>query len=69
MEQEKIDAYRQEVVAALVQKTADNPKLVLTQEDAQALAAYLSDEELVDGMEWNTPEDVADVLLETNPDK
>lgn len=65
MEKEKIDAYREEIVEALLQKANQDQPDAMTEDQAKALSQYLSDDELADGIDWNTPEDVADTLLES----
>jgi hypothetical protein len=65
MDKNEIDAYRQAIVALVVSKSAHDEDPGLTQEEAEALVANLSDSELADGMPWNTPEEVADLLLES----
>lgn len=65
MEKNEIDAYRKAIEAALIQKTGAEGDTPMTEEEARELAANLSDSELADGMPWNTPEEVADLLLDS----
>ena len=62
---EDIDNYRQAILQALRDvKTADG-NARLTEEQALHLSQEFSDEELSDGMPFNTPEEVAELLLES----
>ena len=62
---EDIDNYRQAILQALWDvKTADG-NARLTEEQALRLSQEFSDEELSDGMPFNTPEEVAELLLES----
>lgn len=62
---EDIDNYRQAILQALRDvKTADG-NARLTEEQALRLSQEFSDEELSDGMPFNTPEEVAELLLES----
>lgn len=59
-----IEEYRQEILSALlnVKNTKGEPRF--DEASAKELLRQLSDEELEEGMLFNTPEDVAEVLSE-----
>lgn len=62
---EHIDNYRQAILQALLDaKTADGSAR-LTAAQALRLSQEFTDEELRDGMPFNTPEEVAELLLES----
>ncbi len=62
---DEIELYRQQILQALTDaKNADGtPRL--TEQGAKKLAQELTNDELADGMMFNTPEEVADLLLES----
>ncbi|MDD2601646.1 MAG: hypothetical protein WCS15_02755 [Prevotella sp.] len=62
---ESIDDYRAQILTALrAACDADgNPKL--TEKQALELSNELKDNELMDGMPYNTPEEVAELLLDS----
>ncbi len=62
---EETATYRAQILQALCDmKDADgNPRL--TEVQARKLSDELSDEELTDGMLFNTPEEVAQLLMES----
>ena len=62
---ENVNLYRQKILEALLDAKTDSGEPKLTEDHAQALAQELSDEELIDGMDFNTPEEVAELLLES----
>lgn len=62
---EEIDEYRARVVAALAEAKDADGNLRLSPEQATALAKLLDDNALADGMLFNTPEEVAELLLES----
>lgn len=64
MDKDKIDNYREAIARELMTlyHGGDNS---LTEAEALKNTAVLTDEELADGIEWNTPEDVARLLLES----
>ena len=61
---QQIDDYREAIVQALLQKHGDDGLPVLIERDARKLVDQLTDEELEDGIDFNTAEEVADWLLE-----
>lgn len=62
---DEITTYRNSIVQSLVEATdgAGTPRL--TEKQARDLAATLSDGQLAEGMLFNTPEEVARLLLES----
>lgn len=64
MEKEKIDRYRETVAQEMVSLAQQNHD-ALTLAEALEISRALTDEQLADGMDWNTPEDVAHLLLES----
>lgn len=59
-----IEAYREAILKAMLNvKDADGLGIV-TEKAARQLLAELTDEELEDGIDFNTPEEVAAWLLE-----
>lgn len=62
--QEEIKNYRQAVVAELMAHADKEGLPSLTEEQALALSLNLTDEALEEGMDFNTPEEVAALLLE-----
>ena len=59
-----IEEYRQEILTALRAKTNSKGEARFEEAAAKELLGQLSDEELEEGILFNTPEDVADVLSE-----
>ena len=57
-----IEEYRRQILTALLAKTNTKGELCFDESSARELLAQLSDEELKEGLLFNTPEDVADVL-------
>ncbi|MFC2312429.1 hypothetical protein [Prevotella denticola] len=60
-----IEEYRQQILTSLLSRTNTKGELSFDESSAKELLNQLSDEELEDGILFNTPEDVADVLAET----
>lgn len=56
--------YRKEILKALLEKKNTKGEQRFTEPAAKELLNQLSDEELTEGILFNTPEDVADVLAE-----
>jgi hypothetical protein len=61
---EAIDNYREAIHQALLNMKDADGNAKLTEEQAKQLAEEFSDEELNDGMPFNTPEEVAELLVE-----
>ncbi len=60
-----IDDYRAEILGFLRQALDKNGNPRLDEKRAVALSQELSDSELQEGMDFNTPEEVAELLLES----
>ena len=61
---DEIQEFREAVMAILLEAKDKKGEPRFTNESAKALLDELTDEEIADGMPFNTPQDVADVLLE-----
>ena len=59
-----IDQYREDILQAMLQVKDDDGLGVITERNARELLGQLTDEELEDGIDFNTPEEVAEWLLE-----
>ena len=59
-----INEYRNLILKALQTACDADGRPRLTEEEAQRLAQEFSDEELAFGMGYNTPQEVADMLLD-----
>lgn len=62
---EKVDEYRKKILSLLLAATDDDNNPRLTESTAKRLAAELTDQELSDGIDFNTPEEVADLLIDS----
>ena len=60
-----LEEYRAAILRALMQASDADGTPKLTKAEAEALVAELSDNELSDGMPFNTPEAVAELLLDS----
>ena len=59
-----IEEYRAEVLQALLEaKNEDGTPAITPKEAQEALNGY-TDDELQDGILWNSPQDVTDIILE-----
>lgn len=56
--------YKQEILSELLSRRNVKGEPLMDEETAQELLAQLSDEQLEEGMLFNEPSDVADVLTE-----
>ena len=56
--------YRQQIIAILLKRKNAKGETSMTELEAKELLAELSDEELEEGMMFNEPEDVAELLIE-----
>lgn len=61
--EEEITQYRDRILQALLAERNSKPTPV-TEEEARELLDELTDNELADGIAFNTPEEIADLLLE-----
>ncbi|MGP1550400.1 MAG: hypothetical protein ACTTI4_06760 [Prevotella fusca] len=59
-----IEEYRHQILTILLAKTNVRGEFRFDELSAKELLNQLSDEELEEGMQFNTPEDVADLLSE-----
>ena len=59
-----IEEYRQEILTLLLAKTNSKGEPSFEEAAAKELLDQLSDEELEEGILFNTPEDVAEILSE-----
>lgn len=61
---DKIQEFRAAVLKILLEAKDKKGEPRFTESDAKRLLAELRDDEIKDGLPFNTPEDVAEVLLE-----
>ncbi len=61
----EVDEYRSKILDLLLNAKDDKGTPRLTEKEAKDLANEFSDNELLDGMPFNTPEEVAEMLLES----
>ncbi len=59
-----IKEYRAAILKAMLEKKDERGNAVIEEKEAEELLDSFSDDELQDGILWNTPEDVAEMLLE-----
>lgn len=59
-----IEEYRQQILSILLAKTNAKETARFDESSAKELLDQLSDEELEEGILFNTPEDVAEILSE-----
>ncbi len=62
---EDVKSYRQKILEILLAAKDDKGNSRLTEKAAKDLAKEFTDQELVDGMDFNTPEEVAEMLLDS----
>lgn len=65
----EVDQYRQEILDILLQAKDDEGTPKLSENAARRLAKEFTDQELIDGMDYNTPEEVAEMLLDSGLEK
>lgn len=65
---EAIAAYRERIVAAICLVKDKDGNARYTEEQAKELSEELSDEDLAFGMDYNTPEEVAELLVDSGLD-
>ena len=61
---ENVDQYREKILQQLLAARDDKGELRLAEKAAKELSEEFSDQELLDGMDFNTPEEVAEMLLD-----
>lgn len=59
-----IKEYRQAILEAVLAAKDENGEPKIDELDAREMLEELDDEDLLEGMEFNTPQDVADIILE-----
>lgn len=59
-----IEEYRAEVLQALLEVKNEDGTPAITPKEAQEALNGFTDDELQDGILWNSPQDVADIILE-----
>ena len=59
-----MEEYRAAILKALLDAKNEDGTPVVTEKEAQEALNDFTDEALQDGMLWNTPQDVADIILE-----
>lgn len=59
-----IEEYRAEVLQALLEAKNEDGTPAITPKEAQEALNVFTDDELQDGILWNSPQDVADIILE-----
>jgi hypothetical protein len=64
----EVEEYRNKILDILLNAKDDEGNARLTEKAAHDLAEEFSDQELLDGMDFNTPEEVAEMLLESGLD-
>ncbi|QYR10394.1 hypothetical protein [Prevotella sp. Rep29] len=62
-QKETIQAYREAIWNAMLGKLAAKGEKAMDEKEARKLLEQLTDDELADGILFNTPEDVADIVL------
>lgn len=61
----EVDEYRSKILELLLNAVDGDGKSRLTEKEAKELSNEFSDQELLDGMPFNTPEEVAEMLLDS----
>ena len=59
-----IEEYRAEVLQALLEAKNEDGTPAITPKEAQEALNGVTDDEMQDGILWNSPQDVADIILE-----
>lgn len=62
---ENLDDYRQQILQCLLAAVNTKGEQRYTEEQAQALLNELTEEELLDGIDFNSPEEIAQLLMES----
>lgn len=61
----EVDEYRSKILELLLNAKNDDGTPRLTEKEAKDLSKEFTDQELLDGMPFNTPEEVAEMLLDS----
>lgn len=61
----EVDEYRSKILDLLLNAKNDDGTPRLTEKEAKDLSKEFTDQELLDGMPFNTPEEVAEMLLDS----
>ena len=61
----EVDEYRSKILELLLIAVDGDGKPRLTEKEVKELSNEFSDQELLDGMPFNTPEEVAEMLLDS----
>lgn len=59
-----IEEYRAAILQALLEAKDEEGNPILSEKEATEALNGFTDDELQDGILWNTPEDVAEIILE-----
>lgn len=59
-----IEEYRAAILKALIEAKDEEGNPMIDKKDAEEALNGFTDDELQDGILWNTPEDVAEIILE-----
>ena len=59
-----IEEYREAILQALLDAKDEDGNPTITEKEAREALNGFTDDELQDGILWNTPEDVAQIILE-----
>ena len=62
---ENINDYRQQILQCLVAAVNTKGAQRYTEEQSQALLNEVTEEELLDGIDFNSPEEIAQLLMES----
>lgn len=62
---EDVKSYRQKILEILLAAKDEKGDNRLSEKAAKDLAKEFTDQELIDGMDFNTPEEVAEMLLDS----
>lgn len=62
---ENVSQYRREILEALLAAKTGDGAPRLTEKQAHDLSKEFTDQELLDGMDFNTPGEVAEMLLDS----
>lgn len=62
---EDVKSYREKILNILLAARDDDGNPRLSEKAAKGLSKEFTDQELLDGMDYNTPEEVAEMLLDS----